>query len=198
MRLYRVALNGTTAGMPTSYFIGTCGRIRSVHVAVGVVPPAGHKSFPGRALSVGRRLEPDFCPAGGTAPPATLGLSRPPGRRRAGRLTYPARRERPLRCTDSPMNGVVRPPPGLSADQRALRALARGHQLGDLGGVQPRTLLRLSLLPCRPDVVRPADESAGGLALPPLVSRRVPALRVRDECPGFDSRRLRWQTTPGW
>ncbi len=34
-RLYRVALNGTTAGKPTSYFIGTYGRIRSVHVAPG-------------------------------------------------------------------------------------------------------------------------------------------------------------------
>lgn len=34
-RLYRVALNGTTAGKPTAYFIGTFGRIRAVHVAPG-------------------------------------------------------------------------------------------------------------------------------------------------------------------
>jgi len=34
-RLYRVSLNGTSAGTPTSYFFGTYGRIRSVHVAPG-------------------------------------------------------------------------------------------------------------------------------------------------------------------
>ncbi len=32
-RLYRVVLTGTSAGQPTSYFVGAYGRIRSVHVA---------------------------------------------------------------------------------------------------------------------------------------------------------------------
>lgn len=32
-RLYQVVLTGTSAGTPTSYFVGSYGRIRSVHVA---------------------------------------------------------------------------------------------------------------------------------------------------------------------